>query len=290
MRNAYNDIGEARVAIVTGASSGFGMLTAVELAKDGYVVVAAMRDPERRGAALREAADRAFVAGRVIPTRLDVTDCVRIEEVVADTAARYGRIDVLVNNAGYAQGGFAEDVPLAQVRAQFETNVFGAIAMMKAVAPHMRARGSGNIVNMSSVSGRLGMPGFAPYAASKFALEGFSEALRLELRPFGVFVVLVEPGSYRTNIWEKGFAAMAGDEHSPYADALGRVRSMAESSARNGGDPMDVARLVVRIANARAPRLRYVLPLGAVGMVALRSLLPWSWYEAAVFRLLSILR
>ncbi|TLS52314.1 SDR family oxidoreductase [Paenibacillus antri] len=277
---------ETRVAIVTGASSGFGQLASVELARRGYTVVATMRDPEGRGRRLFEAAAREGVERRIVPSRLDVTDASRSEAVVAETIASYGRIDVLVNNAGFAQGGFVEDVSLEAMRAQFETNVWGTIAMTKAALPHMRERRGGKIVNMSSVSGRIAIPGFAPYAASKYAIEGFSEALRLEMRPFGVFVVLIEPASYRTDIWDKGFATMAGGADSAFAKPLARIRGIAERSARNGGDPRDVARLIGRIADARRPRLRYAIPRGAGWMAAARDLLPWSWYEAAIGRLL----
>jgi len=275
-----------RVALVTGASSGFGLLAAVELARLGYTVVATMRDPEGSGGRLREAAAREGVERRIVPARLDVTDAARAEQVVAETIAAYGRIDVLLNNAGFAQGGFAEDVSLEALRAQFETNVWGAIATTKAALPHMRARRSGKIITMSSVSGRIGFPGFAPYAASKFAIEGFNESLRHEMRPFGVFVVLVEPASYRTDIWDKGFAAMAGGPESAHASALVRIRGMAERSARRGGDPRDVARLVGRIAEARRPRLRYVIPRSAGFLMAAKHALPWSWYEAAIGRFL----
>lgn len=277
---------DSRVALVTGASSGFGLLASVELALRGYTVVASMRDPDGRFERLREAAAREGVERRIVPARLDVADASRAEAVVSETIAAYGRIDVLLNNAGYAQGGFVEDVSLEALRAQFETNVWGTIHLTKAALPHMRARRSGKIINMSSVSGLVGIPGFAPYAASKFAIEGFSEALRHEMRPHGVFVVLVEPASYRTDIWEKGFQAMAGGPDSAHANALSRMRGLAERSARGGGDPRDVARLVGRIADARRPKLRYVIPRSAGLLSGAKHALPWSWFEAAVGRFL----
>lgn len=281
-----NRVAHRSVALVTGASAGFGLHCAIELAKRGFLVVAAMRDPAGRGAALREQAGREGVAERLVEVTLDVTDPERIAGVVREVVERYGRIDVLLNNAGYAQGGFVEDVPLELFREQFETNVWGLIAMTKAVLPYMRERRSGTIINMSSVSGRLGLPGFAPYAASKFAVEGFSEALRLELRPFGVHVVLIEPGSYRTDIWEKGFARMAGGERSPYAEMLECVKRAVERSARSSGDPRDVARLAARVASARRPKLRYALPVSAAFIAAAKALLPWSWIERAIGRAL----
>lgn len=278
--------GKRRIALVTGASSGFGLLSSVELARAGFDVIATMRDPERGGDRLRQAAESAGVLERLRISRLDVTEPARIAAVVAETIRAYGRIDVLLNNAGYAQGGFVEDVPVERMREQFETNVWGAIALTKAVIPHMRERRSGTILNMSSVSGRIGLPGFAPYAASKYALEGFSESLRLEMRPFGVYVVLLEPASFRTDIWSKGFAMMSGTRASAYGAALERVKAAAERAARRGGDPADVAKRVAAIANARRPRLRYPLP-GRTGVwLALKEALPWPLYEAAVCWLL----
>jgi len=273
------------VAIVTGASGGFGSRIAVELARRGFVVAAALRSLEK-SAPLLAMAERAGVADSIAPATLDVTDERSVAEATADVVRAHGRIDVLVNNAGYAQGGFVEDVPMSLYRAQFETNVWGAVAMTKAALPYMRAQRSGTIINMSSVSGRVALPGFSPYAASKHALEGFTESLRAELLPFGVYAVLVEPGSYRTGIWDDGFARMAGDPTSPYAKQLAAVRRAAERSARGGGDPSDVARLVAGIAVKRRPKLRYAIPAGYGLLFACKALLPSSWWDAIVARAL----
>jgi len=194
-------------AIVTGCSSGFGLLAAIELARGGYRVAATMRDPGRQERLLQAAADES-VARQIAVLELDVTNHAQARHVVDDVLGRFGRIDVLVNNAGYAQGGFAEEVGMDVWREQFETNVFGVIAMTQAVIPHMRRQRHGRIIQISSISGLVGFPGLSPYNASKYAVEGFSEALRHELLADQVYVSIVEPGSYKTAIWEKGLAGL----------------------------------------------------------------------------------
>lgn len=274
------------VAIVTGASSGFGMMTAVELAKRGFIAVATMRDESKR-TALDQAASAAGVASLVEVVRLDVTDADRAAAVVASVAQRYGRIDALVNNAGIAVGGYTEEVPMEGWRRQMETNFFGLVSVTQAVIPHMRLRRAGTIINVSSVSGRIGFPGYAPYAASKFAVEGFSESLRHELAPFGIRVVLIEPGAYRTDIWSKGLSDIASRPDSPYAASLERVLAYSRRAAETSPDPVEVAEAIARIASApRTPRLRYMLGRGSrLGYIA-KALLPWRWYEAMIRKLL----
>lgn len=273
-----------KTALVTGASSGFGLLIAVELAKRGYRVVAAMRYPGKQAALMQEA-ERAGAAGRIEAVRLDVTDADAIEAAVAGMLRHYGRIDVLVNNAGMAVGGFVEEVPMAAWRAQTETNFLGLVAMTRAVLPTMRAQGGGTIIQMGSVSGLWGIPGFGAYAASKFAVEGFSESLRHEVAPFGIRVAIVEPGAYRTAIWAKGFADMHAQPDSPYAGALDAVLRMARRTAETAPDPRDVAELVGRLADKRRlSRLRYPIGRGARLLPLAVRLLPWRWVETATRR------
>ncbi|WP_409343538.1 SDR family oxidoreductase [Paenibacillus sp. MBLB4367] len=273
------------VAIVTGASSGFGLLTATALAKEGFRVIATVREPGRE-AALMEEAERAGVAGRIECLPLDVTDHAGVLHVAATVFSRFGRIDVLVNNAGFALGGFAEEVPIAEWRRQFETNFFGLVAMTQAVLPHMREQKHGTIVNVSSVSGLAGLPGYAPYAASKFAVEGFSESLRLETADFGVKVVLVEPGAYRTAIWAKGFAQINRPHDSPYRAKLDRILAYSRRTAETAPDPREVADAIVEIALARSPKLRYPLGRGSRMLRLAKAVVPWKWYERAVLRML----
>ncbi|MFC5702356.1 oxidoreductase [Cohnella faecalis] len=272
-----------RIAIVTGTSSGFGMLTAVELARKNYRVIATMRNPER-AIELRERAERAGVTERIEIHGLDVTDSLSIERVVADTLRVHGRIDVLVNNAGFAVGGFVEEVSMESWRRQMETNFFGLVAVTQSVIPAMRQQRSGLIINIGSISGRMGFPGYAPYAASKFAVEGFSESLRHELAPFGISVVLVEPGAYRTPIWDKGLEQISGSDNSPYIHRLRAILRYSRRAAETAPDPQQVADLIGRLAGARSPRLRY--PIGRGSLLALwgKALLPWKWFERLIER------
>ncbi len=203
---------DTSVAVITGTSSGFGLLAAIELARRGLRVFASMRDLGK-SATLDAAAREAGVGLEKIA--LDVTSESSIAAAVREVHDRAGRLDVLVNNAGFGMGGAFEDLSMAELREQFETNFFGTCAVTKAVLPGMRERKSGRVVNVSSISGLVGAPGTSAYCASKFALEGWSESLRHELRPFGVRIVLVEPGTYRT------------ERRAPRQDALAvsRVRS-----------------------------------------------------------------
>jgi NAD(P)-dependent dehydrogenase (short-subunit alcohol dehydrogenase family) len=284
-----NEISMKAVALVTGASSGFGLLSCLQFAASGYQVVAAMRDLSKQTHLEAEAKKRG-VAAFIRTVKMDVTDEGEIRSAVTEIIESYGRIDVLVNNAGYAQGGFVEDVELGEWRRQMDTNFFGLIAVTQAVLPYMRARSSGTLINVSSVSGRIGFPGYAPYSASKHAVEGFSEALRLELLPYGIRVTLVEPGSYQTAIWQKGFERVSGlgegegVKPSPYASRLQAVLRYSRQASEQAGDPMDVARLIVRIAGMKHPKLRY--PIGRDARLSLigKVLLPWKWFERIVDR------
>lgn len=273
------------VALITGASSGFGLLTAVALARRGYQVAATMRDPGRAGELL-ELAQREQVADAVVPLRLDVTDGESIHQAISEVMAHFGQIDLLVNNAGFALGGYIEELSLEDWRRQMETNFFGLIAVTKAVLPQMRERGAGCIINVSSVSGKVGFPGYGPYAASKFAVEGYSESLRHEMSPYGVRVVLVEPGAFRTAIWNKGLEQIVSPEHSPYRDRLEAVLHYSRLAGQKAPEPGQVADLIARIAAKRSPRLRYSVGQGARAMLWWKERLPWKWFERIVARVL----
>ncbi len=268
-----------KMAIVTGASSGFGLLTCLALAGNDCRVITTMRSREQFGQLLEPARRRGFEQ-RIECVELELADMEKPARMAADIINRYGKIDVLVNNAGYAKAGFAEDLELSDYRGQFEINVFALINMTKAVLPHMRRARSGKIINVSSVSGRIGFPALSAYSASKFAIEGFSESLRLELLPYGVRVVLVEPGSYKTPIWNKERLTMPPD--SPYSAEIKRYSRMMEKTAENAGDPEEVARLIARIAAEQAPKLRYPIGQGVKKNLLLKSFLPWKWIERAV--------
>jgi NAD(P)-dependent dehydrogenase (short-subunit alcohol dehydrogenase family) len=269
-----------KVALITGTSSGIGLLTAVELARAGFRAAATMRDLGRRER-LDRAVTEAGVAERVDVRRLDVTDFPAIEPLIASVIADYGRIDVLVNNAGFALGGFAEDIQLDELRAQFETNFFAQVAVTRAVLPHMRRQRGGHIVMVSSISGRIAGPGRSSYSASKFALEGWSESLRMETHALGIRVVLVEPGPYATDIWERNIQfGQVTSEASPNRENIEKLRAFIQTLPRR--DPREVARLITRIAQTPNPKLRYLAGREAKLNTLLRALVPWKVYEKLV--------
>jgi NAD(P)-dependent dehydrogenase (short-subunit alcohol dehydrogenase family) len=276
-----------KTALITGASSGIGLLTAVELARAGFRVIATMRDLGRREHLDRAAADAA-VSDRIDVRRLDVTDFPAIAPLVASVIADYGRIDLLVNNAGFALGGFAEDIQLDELRAQFETNFFAQVAVTRAVLPQMRLQRAGHIIMVSSISGRIAGPGRSSYSASKFALEGWTESLRMETHSLGIRAVLVEPGPYATDIWERniqlGQAVLS--EASPNRANIEKLRAFMEKLPRR--DPREVARLITRIAQAPNPKLRYLAGREARLHTVLRALVPWKIYEKLVARKLGM--
>ncbi len=270
-----------KTAIVTGTSSGFGMLCAVELARAGFDVVSTMRNLDRAENLLK-LADRHHVADHIHLHPLDVTSA---ESVSTFTTyiKKFPSIDVLVNNAGFALGGFSEELTVDEYRLQFETNVFGVIAVTQAVLPMMRKNRRGRIINMSSISGKFGFPGLSPYTASKHALEGYSESLRLELKPFGIDVVLVEPGSYQTNIWSS-IDNMTINSESPYHFYMEALLNDIEKGKGSHGDPLDVAKLVAEIATStKTPKLRYPIGKGVKLSLFLKTVLPWKWLEKGIF-------
>lgn len=272
-----------RIALVTGTSSGFGLLIAIALAKKGITVIATMRDLTRK-TELERIAKQKGISEHIHYLQIDVTDSHSIQTAIHHIQERYKTIDILVNNAGYAVGGFIEHVPMATWRAQLETNVFGLIEVTRTVLPIMRQQKYGYIINMSSVSGLSAFPGYAPYATSKFAIEGFSESLRHEMAPFNIHVVLVEPGSYRTSIWEKGLADIPTAPDSPYQASLEKILSYSRKSAVSAPDPQEVADLITAIVHKRTPRLRYAIGEGSMILIWARKLLPWRVLEWVIGR------
>lgn len=276
-----------KIALVTGASSGFGLLTSVELAKVGYRVVATMRDLGRR-----DRLDHALAAGgaaaKVDVRTLDVTKFDTIQGFVDGVVRDYGRLDVLVNNAGFAVAGFAEDIKLEELRMQFETNFFGAVAMTKAALPTMRRQHSGHIIQVSSISGLHGSVTVSSYSASKHALEGWSESLRMEVNSLGIKVVLVEPGAFQTDIWTRGavMGEQATKQTSPNIQRSLRMRSRIEKLPK--ADPIEVARAIVAIAQDPNPKLRYLVGRDAKMQLALKRILPWKWHEKLVANFLKL--
>ena len=287
MRLWYTTRMPDKIALITGASSGFGLLTSIELAKAGFRVVATMRDLGRR-ARLDHAVSAAGVAPMIDVRALDVTKFETIPGFVDAMVRDYGRLDVLVNNAGFAVAGFAEDIKLDELRLQFETNFFGAVAMTKAALPTMRRQRSGHIIQVSSIAGLLGSVTVSSYSASKHALEGWSESLRLEVNSLGIKVVLVEPGAFQTGIWTRGavMGEQATKQTSPNKQRSLRMRSAIEKIPK--ADPIAVAQVIVAIAQNPNPKLRYLVGRDAKIQLAMKRILPWKWHEKVVANFLKI--
>ena len=263
-----------RTVLITGASSGIGRAGAVRLAEAGHRVIAAARREDRLH---RLADETAGAAGSVLPVALDVRSDAAIAALVQQLPALAPQgVDVLVNAAGYALTGPVEALAVDAVRAQFETNVFGALRVTDAVLPGMRAQRRGRIVNISSVVGRVAFPGMGAYSASKFALEALSDALRMELAGFGVDVVLVEPGFVNTGIGEASTSAAA--EHpegsADYAAMHQAVTAFVREQLDKAPPPDAVAEVIARVATVRRPRARYVVPRSAAALVATLTALP----------------
>jgi len=276
-----------KIAVITGSSSGFGLLTSIDLAKAGFRVVATMRDLRRRDR-LDQAAAAAGVAGQLDIRPLDVTNFDTLPAFVEAVIRDHGRVDVLVNNAGFAVAGFAEDIKLEELRRQFETNFFGAVAMTKAVLPTMRRQHSGHIIMVSSIAGLHGSITVSSYSASKHALEGWSESLRMEVNALGIKVVLVEPGAYLTDIWTRGavMGEKATQETSPNIQRSLRMRDRIQALPKR--DPIEVARLIASIAQDPNPKLRYLVGRDAKIQLAMKRILPWKWHEKIISNFLKI--
>lgn len=273
-----------KVAIITGSSSGFGLLTTLELAKKDYLVIATMRNLEKQANLLSQATQLNLLHNITVQ-QLDITDQNSIHNFQL-FLKEINRVDLLINNAGYANGGFVEEIPVEEYRKQFETNLFGAISITQLVLPYMREQQSGKIINISSISGQVGFPGLSPYVSSKHALEGWSESLRLEVKPFGIDVALVEPGSYNTNIWEVGkqLATNQSDTTSPYKEYMDKIQKHINSGSDTFGNPIDVANKIVEIVESKRTNLRYPIGKGVKFMILAKQILPWRLWEYLVLR------
>jgi NAD(P)-dependent dehydrogenase (short-subunit alcohol dehydrogenase family) len=252
--------------IVSGASTGIGEATVTLLAREGFVAFAGVRS-EPDAARLRS------VHPNIRPVLLDVTDPVAIDRVAREATGSEAALFGVVSNAGIAVGGPLEHLPVAEIRRQFEVNVFGALAVVQAVLPRLPAR-RGRIVFVGSIAGRLALPYIAPYSASKFALRALADALRNELSPDGIAVSLIEPGSVQTPIWRKGresrdrMAALLGSDARPhYYQALEAIMRLAEVEERVGIPPGRVARVIVEALTARRPRQNYLVGSAKAGIV-----------------------
>jgi short-subunit dehydrogenase len=263
--------GPSRAVLITGCSSGIGRATAAHLAERGWTVYASARRPE----ALADLEQRGC---RTLA--LDVSDETSMRAAVDTVAEAEGAVGVLINNAGYSQSGAVETVPMEQARRQFETNVFGLMRLTQLVLPGMRSQRWGKIVNISSMGGRLTFPGGGLYHATKYAVEAISDALRFELRGFGVDVIVIEPGLIVTNFGEVASASVedAGDGGA-YADFNRKVAELTEGAykgpmAKLGAGPDAVAKAIERALTSRRPRARYPVTASARLMMGQRRLMP----------------
>jgi NAD(P)-dependent dehydrogenase (short-subunit alcohol dehydrogenase family) len=270
-----------KVAVVTGASAGIGAAAARRLHETGFVVYAVARRVDRM-AALQSMGIRTVQA--------DVTDDAALVALVDRVLAEAGRVDVLVNNAGYGSFGAVEDVSLEEARRQFEVNVLGAARLCQLVLPAMRAQGSGRIINVSSVGAKMYQPLGGWYHATKYALEGLSDCLRLELKPFGIDVVIVEPGGVATEFpLVAGERLLATSGHGAYATYARRYAATLHADAKGVSSPDVVGRVIARAATARRPRTRYAVGRGARAVVLARWLLPDRVYDRLLMTVFGLL-
>lgn len=250
-----------KTIFITGVSTGFGRALAQRALATGHRVVGTVRAEEAR--LEFEALDSNKAFGRV----LDVTQFDAIDDLVAEIESTIGPIDVLVNNAGYGHEGIMEESPLAEIRRQFDVNVFGAVAMMKAVLPYMRQRRHGHILNITSMGGYITLPGLAYYCGSKFALEGISDALAMELKPFGVFVTAVAPGAFRTD-WSGRSMVRTPRSIADYDALFDPLRKgREERQGRQIGDPARAAQAMLTIIDSPAPPTHVLLGSDALQLV-----------------------
>lgn len=269
-----------QVVLITGASTGIGAALAKALAEkfSGIRLVLAARSQEK----LDRVADVCSKAGAqvlVVPT--DISKVEQVKALTDATLDRFGRVDALVNNAGYGQMGPVELIPAALAQQQFEVNILGSLALIRGLIPVMRNQGGGRIINISSLAGRLAFPFAGLYSASKFAIEGLSDALRMELEPFNIRVSVIEPGPVSTDFFEvaaKGVeVAIANPEDTPYRAALGKLQELKEQTSRQAWTSERVAQIIIRSLTDRHPRPRYVAATGGNILIFLMTKLLPTW-------------
>ncbi len=277
----HDGVMTTRVALVTGGSSGIGEQTALRLRDAGFTTYAVARRVDRM---------ETLAQGGVTTFAMDVTDDASMVAGVERVIADHGRLDVLVNNAGYGSYGSVEDVPIDEARRQFEVNVFGLARLIQLVTPQMRARGSGRIINLSSIGGKFYEPLGAWYHATKFAVEGLSDSLRVELAPYGIRVVIIEPGPIRTE-WNtlSRESLVEVSRGTAYEDQAEKVRARMEKADQpmTSSGPEVVAQKIVTAATTSRPRARYPVGRGAGTILGARRVLPDRAFDQIVKRLYS---
>jgi NAD(P)-dependent dehydrogenase (short-subunit alcohol dehydrogenase family) len=247
---------DQKVAVITGSSSGIGLESALMLARNGYNTYATMRSPEK-DTSIKVAVQNEGIPIRVV--QLDVTDDNSMKNAIDHIISEAGRIDVLINNAGYGLGGALEDLSMEEIKSQYETNLFGQIRVIHAIIPTMRKQRSGRILNISSGNGIFGFPGISAYVSTKFAIEGLSESIAYELEPFGIKVILIEPGFVLTNFRNSMMIAKkAQDPASPYSAMMQEIMANVSRLAKNASSTELVANIILDAASNPSPRLRYL--------------------------------
>lgn len=266
-----------KTVLITGATAGIGRMTAIHLAKQGHHVIATGRKVAELAKVKEEAGSL-----HLDTLLLDVTSNDSIASAVAEvdklTAGK--GVDVLVNNAGFGVLGPTSEITESEMRRQYETNVFGLMAVTRAFLPKMRERRAGRIINVSSVGGRITLPFFGVYNSTKYAVESLSDALRYELRPFGIDVSLIEPGVIRTNFEATAVGNLSQFDATPYAQAVAKYEQMSKTADRFASNPIVIAKAISRAVNARRPSARYVAPRSTNAILWMSAMLPtrvWDW-------------
>jgi NAD(P)-dependent dehydrogenase (short-subunit alcohol dehydrogenase family) len=266
--------------LITGASTGIGKATAILFQQRGWNVVATMRSPEN---------SELNQLPNMLCLPLDVTRTEMIQPTIDRAIEKFAAIDVLVNNAGYGLVGAFESCPPEELRRQFETNVFGLMAMTQAILPHFRDRQQGVIINVASIGGRIALPFYSPYHATKWAVEGFSESLQFELRSFNIRVKLIEPGPIKTDFYQRSMAVTSRPGFTVYDQACDRTLSQLEKISMGSGSPPEVtANVIYNAATDRSWKLRYPAGGNASLLLAMRKLLPDGLWLMAIRKTLGL--
>lgn len=264
----------SKTVFITGASSGFGKLTVKKFQAEGWNVVATMRNPK--------AENELNQLENVLISELDVTKPVTINKAVTEAIERFGKIDVLVNNAGYGTAGILEAASETQIRAQMEVNFFGLINVTKAVLPFMRKEKSGTVVNISSIGGRITFPYFSLYHATKFAVEGLTESMQFELNPLGIQLKLVEPGSFKTDFATRSLEVFDTERFPDYAENQNKFFSQMANMVEHSGDPVEVAHTIFTASTDGSEKLRYLVGEDALHWAGARNQMDDLEYKTTI--------
>ncbi|MBJ7428870.1 MAG: SDR family oxidoreductase [Bacteroidia bacterium] len=263
-----------KTVLITGSSSGIGNVTAKYFAQNGWNVAATMRHPEK---------DETLKGNNNIKLyTLDVLNEENIATVIKQTIADFGKIDVIVNNAGYGAVGIFEAATAEQIKKQFDTNVFGVMNMIRAILPHFRANRNGHIINITSVGGIITFPIYSVYHGTKWALEGFTESLSFELKPFNIKVKNVEPGAIKTDFYSRSQDLFKKDGLTDYDNYATVTFKNTQQAGANAPGPEVVAKVIFKAANDDNFKLRYPVGSGAPFLIFLRKIIPLSWFKAMV--------